>query len=482
MGETRQGIIFRPLFNRAVRIQEATSDITGDAGAFLVRQAADDIGVPAALATLLDHRRAHSITHPLVELVLTRVLLLAHGWQDQDDADALRKDPAFRLAVSQRRGTAPLDCHEGRVPNGLPSQPTLSRMQSMLGSAFNRRNLKAKIAELAAEHSLMAGRRRDEVTFDVDSFGMSAHGAQKGSSYNGHFGENAFHPLAAYLDTGELLGIRLRGGKVHTADDIRAFINEFLPTVRPLGKRTWIRMDCGYASGALFDWLQARNLKFITRLPRNPVLCRRGKQWSEATAKAWRATPNETDKPRESTFEFWHRAKGWSRAVRVVAVMVERDPRVAGLFHHTFFLATNAARNEATSVQLLARYRARGCAEQRIGEFLADIAPTVSSASKSREGSFARKRPVGFAENEVSLLLAALAFNTLHALRVALSPADAPALSLRKIRERVLRTAATITRHARQVTVRINPVNAELWRTALDRIPPPAVGPEGVAA
>jgi hypothetical protein len=32
------------------------------------------------------------------------VLLAAQGWSDHDDADALRHDPAFRLATSSAAG------------------------------------------------------------------------------------------------------------------------------------------------------------------------------------------------------------------------------------------------------------------------------------------------------------------------------------------------------------------------------------------
>ena len=68
------------------------------------------------------------------------------------------------------------------------------------------------------------------------------------------------------------------------------------------------------------------------------------------------------------------------RQVRVVAVLVERDYAHGELFHHPFFLATNAARHQGGSDAILTRYRGRGEAEQHIGEFLTDIAPTVSSA------------------------------------------------------------------------------------------------------
>ena len=45
-------------------------------------------------ARLDDPRVEELITHPLSELLRTELLCMALGWRDQDDADALRDDPA----------------------------------------------------------------------------------------------------------------------------------------------------------------------------------------------------------------------------------------------------------------------------------------------------------------------------------------------------------------------------------------------------
>ena len=163
-------------------------------------------------------------------------------------------------------------------------------------------------------------------------------------------------------------------------------------------------------------------------------------------------------------------------------MLVERNQAHGELFHHTFFLATNAARNQGTSNALLARYRERGNAEQRIGEFLTDIAATVSSTPRPRADSVPHKRAVGIAENEVSLILGALAFNLLHALRIQLAPVTEQAMSFRRLRERLLKTAATVTRHARQVTVRINPAKAALWSKVQAYLPTRVAAAEGTLA
>jgi hypothetical protein len=51
---------------------------------------------------LLDQRRAESLTDG------ETIGLFGQGRRDQDDADALRFDPAVRLAIAEARGTAAL--------------------------------------------------------------------------------------------------------------------------------------------------------------------------------------------------------------------------------------------------------------------------------------------------------------------------------------------------------------------------------------
>jgi len=49
------------------------------------------------------------ITHVLASPIRTGLLLAARGGLDHNDADALRRDPAYRLATSSPAGLTPLD-------------------------------------------------------------------------------------------------------------------------------------------------------------------------------------------------------------------------------------------------------------------------------------------------------------------------------------------------------------------------------------
>jgi Transposase DDE domain group 1 len=126
----------RTEFNGSLRIEGRPERLTSESGAVILREVMERMGITEWLVEhLVDRRNQDFITHPLSELLRTRVMRMALGWHDGDDADALRNDPALRLSVSDRRGDAPLQqrtpledgkplSHNPDAPDGLASQPT----------------------------------------------------------------------------------------------------------------------------------------------------------------------------------------------------------------------------------------------------------------------------------------------------------------------------------------------------------------------
>lgn len=481
MGE-QEDSVFQPEFNRSTRVEVSPCSLSEDAGALLLREVMEKLGFQDVIGSLLDHRDPDRVTYSLSELFRTRVLLVAQGWRDQDDADALRDDPVLRLSVSDRTGDRPLrPAERPREAEGLASQPTLSRTQAMLGSRQNRRNLSAGLLEVSRRRMRAAHGHRKVLVIDIDSTPDPVYGHQEGAAYNGHYQDVCYHPLIAFSDTGDLLAVTIRPGNVHTANEVRAFLRPILPKLQEDCDELWIRMDAGYADGKLLAWLRAQGVRFLTRLPNNPALRKEVETWRERTLRAWAAEPSPDGKPREATREFWHRVKTWTFVERVVAVLVERDADKGELLHHDFFLATNVPRPDATSAHLLECYRQRGTAEAHIGEFKRVLAPTLSSVQRLRKGAPPRKRRIGMAENEVSLLIAAFAYELVHAVRCLAEAALDRGFSLQKVRENLLKLTATVTRHARQVRFRIDRAKAGLWRL-VSAVLPTLDGAAGVTA
>jgi Transposase DDE domain group 1 len=95
--------------------------ITSDGGVMLLAQAERRLGIADRLAAVIpDGRDASRVTHLLPDILRARIFAIACGYEDADDLDRLRLDPAFKLAC-------------GRLPdtgNDLCSQPTISRWEN----------------------------------------------------------------------------------------------------------------------------------------------------------------------------------------------------------------------------------------------------------------------------------------------------------------------------------------------------------------
>jgi hypothetical protein len=98
------------------------------------------------------------------------------------------------------------------------------------------------------------------------------------------------------------------------------------------------------------------------------------------------------------------------------------------------------------------------------------LAPALSSAKRPKsnyQGQPPVRRSVSieaFANNEVRLLLNALAYNLVHAARVLLEQATGEGWGLRRVRQRVLKVAARVLVHARRVVLVMGQESASLWR------------------
>lgn len=461
MGEPRVAL-FRLNFNRSVRVAAADTVLTEDAGALLLRQASRDTGLDARLAALPDARDAAYTTYSIAELVRTRVLLLAQGWDRQGDANTLRFDPAFRLSASDSAGETPLgpDTH-------LASQPTLSRMQHALAGDAGIEALERTLCGQALDRVQRADPERRGLVIDLDTTPVEVFGHQDGARYNTHYHCTCFQPLLAFADTGDLLAVRLRSGANPTAEEAFAFLAPVLERARERRLTPIVRMDAGFSNAYMMRELDRLQVRFVTRLTSKRNLHARTDAWYERTLAEWAKAPSADGVPRTATYEVWDKPQKSGRVRRIMAVAVEPSP--GELFGKRFYLCTNLARREETSANILALYRRRGAAEVYIGEYKRETVPSLRAVPRGKTPG-----TVTIQDNNVAVLLAGLAYNLVHAVRVAVATATKEGWSLHRVRERVLKVATQVVRHARQVVFRIATTKAALWAELSQLICPDA--------
>jgi hypothetical protein len=267
MGDS-QGTLFSLEFNRSIHLDARPECVSGESGSLLMRALTDRLGYPELLARhLRDPRDPTRVKHPFIELLRTALLMLVQGWGDQSDVQLLRNDPALRLAVSSRRGQRPLREAVDREPDGLCSQPTLSRLLQDLGFPENLSGLLAFLLD-AAERRMGLGQGvcLRETTVDLDSLPREAFGHQPGSAWNRHYGMRCYHPVVARSEWGDYLGAKLRPGNVHTADGGLAFVLPILRRARTWAEAVWLRIDAGFPEPKLLEALEEEGFLYVARL------------------------------------------------------------------------------------------------------------------------------------------------------------------------------------------------------------------------
>src|SRR5438105_5246684 len=179
---------------------------TSDGGLPGLAEADRQLGVCAALAACVPEWRGPRVRHSREDLVRQRVLQIACGYADQDDADALRADPLLKHAC-------------GRLPESGPdlaSQPTISRLEN----AVDRHAVEALAAALVDLYVRARGRggAPARVVLDVDGTDDPAHGAQEGVGYHGYYRQYMYFPLLVFDgETDHLITAVLRPGRIGCA-------------------------------------------------------------------------------------------------------------------------------------------------------------------------------------------------------------------------------------------------------------------------
>src|SRR5215210_3904271 len=238
--------------------------ITSDGGLSWLAQVDQELGLCEEIAKHVPEWRRGKTCHSLVTLVKQRVLQIASGYEDQNDADSLRTDPLLKLAC-------------GRLPEteeDLASQPTLSRLENAVGIRDCYR-----MAEALLELYVGQRGKKDEapkrVLLDFDATDDPTYGDQEGSYYHGYYRQHMYHPLLVFDgETGHLITALLRAGNTHASNSCVALLKRLVSRLR----ERWpaveieIRADAGFAVPALYDYCEGESITYTVGLITNPRL------------------------------------------------------------------------------------------------------------------------------------------------------------------------------------------------------------------
>jgi hypothetical protein len=357
-----------PVAGKPVRAAFDGGRLTSDAGVLVLAEIERQLGVAERLARCLeDPRSPERVHHTLADMIRFRVLLIAAGYPDGNDCDALRADPAFKMAL-------------GRSPESgadLCSQPTMCRLENLPGPTALKR-IMATMVELFCDSFEQVPRR---IVLDIDDTEDRVHGRQELALFHAHYGGYCFLPIHVYeAVTGRPVAVILRPGKTPDGAEVALVLRHVIWAIRKRWPKVdvLVRGDSHYGRPEAMSWCERNRVGYVFGLAGNKVLLRCVAALAEATA--LERVDGGADKVRRFG-EFAYAAETWHVERRVIA-RVEASDQGAD----SRFVVSNLAGTPRWLYEVA--YCARGRAENLVKAHKRHLASDRTSCSKATANQF----------------------------------------------------------------------------------------------
>jgi Transposase DDE domain group 1 len=427
--------------------------LVSHAGAALLAELADRLGLTAALSRALTGMRERRGRHDPGRVVCDLAVMLADGGDCLADLRAVRDQQVLFGPVAS-------DATAFRVIDAIASDPALLD------------GLRAARAA-AREHAWNAGAAPERIVIDIDATLITAHSEKEGAAgtFKRGFG---FHPLLAYLDgSREALAGMLRPGNAgaNTASDHIEVVDlalEQLPRAVVQDAEIVVRTDSAAATHEFTDELRATRVRFLmgydlTAGVRDAIL--------GLPESAWRPAIRQDGAEREGAWvaelsDHLDLAT-WPAGTRVIVRRERPHPGAQLSFTdhdgHRFLATLTDLPGDAVELERL--HRARASAEDRV-----------------RTGKQTGLENLPFREfehNAVWLELSLIAQDLIAWTQLLALDGELAICEPKTLRYRLLHTAARLAFHARRATLRLQ--RSWPWADALAAafarllaLPPPA--------
>lgn len=415
-------LCFESLSSKEVIADFEGGRITSDAGGLLLRELDQRYRLAENAARCLhDPREGHKVKHDLLTLVRQRMFAIAQGYEDNNDAATLARDPAMKIMV----GKAPESAGD------LASQPTLSRFENRV-TAKDLRRLSDWLLELYLKTH--PGPRKT-IILDMDATDDPTHGKQQLSFFHGYYEEHMYHPLLVFDGRdGFPLAAVLRPGNTHASKGALAVLKRLIKKLKKAypGALILFRADAGFAVPALYDYLEGQPetryvIGFITN---NRVL----EKAASLLLKAQRRYQETGEKQRLFT-SFSYQADSWDQPRRIIAKV-----EYTHLGSNQRFVVTNLVRNPQFVYDDI--YALRGDVENRIKELKLELKADRLSCHR-------------FWANQFRLLLHTTAYCLFWLLRHHLRGTELATAQVNTLRLKLLKIGARIRETSRRIWVHL---------------------------
>lgn len=436
------------LDGKPVQIDFEGGQLSSEAGVLLLKRVDERLHLTERLAACLtDGREPGKTQHSLLDLFRTRIFLIAQSHEDCNDANALRHEPLFKMAL----GRSPQD------ELGLPSQSTLSRFEN--GKVLEDRQLRKRdllamgfvFVDGFIERLKASPRPPTLITIDLDGTEDPTHGNQQLTFYNGHYETHCYLPMIMTASVDEaksqdFLGAVLRPGNASAAGGTLTLAKHLVKRLRRAfpGVAIRFRLDAGFAVPEIYTWCERQEVTYEIGFPGNSKVLALADPWMKAVWADYnqqrRAQSNEEKVlplKVQQFAEFQYKAGTWSKERRIVL-----KAEVSEQGENPRFVVTNRAE---APVVISESYDGRGDMENRIKEFKLDLEAGRTSCEI-------------FLANQFRLLLHGAGYLLFQALQRLLQEEATPLSQAQvgTIRVKLLKVAALVRESARRVWIRLS--------------------------
>jgi len=279
--------------------------LSSDGGLVVLREIEARLGLAETVTRpLRDERDPARIRHTHAEMVAARMLMIAAGYEDCDDVDALRGDPALKIAV-------------GRCPQSgadLMSQPTLSRLENL---ADWRALARIGLGQIDLYCRSFA-RPPARIVLDIDDTDDPVHGQQELALFNAHYDCTCFQPIHIFdgLSGKPILSL-LRPGKRPSGEEVAKVLRHVVRRIRKHwpGVAILVRGDSHYCSEPALALLEAMRCDYIIGFAINSKLLEIAAPWRvQCDLRRTRMRPAV-----RRFHQLPYRAREWSRSRKLIA-------------------------------------------------------------------------------------------------------------------------------------------------------------------
>ena len=324
--------------------------LSSDGGVLFLREIEAQIGIIGRFVGALDDRRDPRYTDfSSEELLRQRIFQISCGYDDANDCNSLRGDPAFKAACDR----LPI------VGEDLASQPTMSRWENA-----PRRTELYRMGQALVETFLTSyARPPTSIVLDIDDTEDKVHGAQQQTLFNRYYDAYCYLPLHIYEgQSGKLITSILRPGRRPTGEEIVSILKRVVGAIRHAWPEVSIllRGDGHFSTPEVHQWCESQEpvIFYILGQSGNAVLQRhalgileqarslyrykhergwrkqaqkhRKQQRSQGKKGSHRSGKQEPQRPQERIkaklyTSFMYKAGSWSEAHRIICKVEVSD-------------------------------------------------------------------------------------------------------------------------------------------------------------